>query len=354
MPNVNIFISYRRDDASGHAGRLCDRLEDYFPGCVFMDVTGIAPGADFVSALKQKLASCQVFILVLGKSWVSITKERDGRPEPDYARIEVVTALRNGIRVIPVLVQGARMPSAGELPADLKPLATRHAMEITEPDFRNDVRRLADAIIQMYAPPRQTREAASNRVPDFTPPRTGVPLWVKLFVGLSAAVVIGVISILAIIAASVSTDTDGQANFGGATGGQSVVAPPPPPTNSGTRQKVATAPARRDDVKAPPLPLPEADDFSPPGTWLVTLPTQNGPMTGTYRLYPNYQVEFSVGASQGGGSWQYDEEESALTISGTNTFGAGFTETFYVGNRQGNVYHVQHSALGAGTMRRVQ
>lgn len=314
MPHVNIFISYRRDDAAGHAGRLCDRLEEHFPGCVFMDVTGIAPGADFVRALEQKLASCQVLVVVIGKSWLSITEARVGRDEPDHARIEVASALRKGVPVFPVLVQGARMPTPAQLPPDLKALGNRNALEITEPDFRSDVRRLVEAIERLFSPPpRHTRQE-----PEFVrpPERSGLPLWLKLGLGLGATAVIGFFVIIAALLPFPNTNQDTNGNVS------------PDKFNS--------------------------TSFHPPGTWLVTINTQNGPVSGTYRFHPNNQVEFAVGQSQGGGSWQYDEEESELTILGMNTFGVSFTEAFQIGDGRGDVYQVRHSALGSGTMRRLQ
>jgi hypothetical protein len=339
MPNVNIFISYRRDDAAGHAGRLCDRLDEHFRGCVFMDVTGIAPGANFVRALEHKLASCQVLIVVIGKSWLSITNERVGRAEPDHARIEVATALRSkGVTVIPVLVQGARMPSPGQLPPDLRPLADHHALEITEPDFRDDVRRLAHVIGKLYVPEQPQRPRPDPTFLTQPPPSTGIPLWIKLFVGLGAAGAVGVFAIFMIFGAVMSAaEAEQSANYGVAAGGQALVSPPPAPT---------TAP--RKNVKAPAA-QPEANDFSPAGTWLVTLQTASGPLTATYYLYPNNQMEFSGGAFAGSGTWDYDYAKSTLVISGTNNYDADFQLVLGIGARQGGAYQLT-SAYGPGTM----
>jgi len=354
MPNVNIFISYRRDDAAGHAGRLCDRLEEHFPGCVFMDVNSIAPGTNFVRALEQKLAACHVLIVVVGKSWLSIMREREKDTErDDHARIEVATALRKGTPIIPVLVQGAPMPLRKELPDDLKGLADHNAMHITEPDFRDDVRRLAEAIGRSYAPqptpPRPRREPDAVLTPP--PPRAGVPLWLKLFVGLGAAVVVAVFAIFGIIAASVSSADSGhqqqQTAFDAPAGGRTLDST----ATAGQKKPPArTAAAPQDD---PQGPSQQADAFQPAGTWLVTVQTANGPLNGTYHLYPNYQMEFAAGAVQGRGTWQYDGEESALVITGMNSLGIGFRDVFVIGDRQGGAYQVS-STGGPGTMRRVQ
>src|SRR4051794_20054159 len=117
---AKIFISYRREDTGGYAGRLFDRLTEYFgSGQVFMDIAGIEPGADFAAAIEERLSDCDVFIAVIGLNWLS-AKAKDGRPrieDPnDYVRLEIATALRDAVRVIPALVGGATLPRADDLP----------------------------------------------------------------------------------------------------------------------------------------------------------------------------------------------------------------------------------------------
>jgi hypothetical protein len=115
-----IFISYRRDDSSAWAGRLSDRLSSHFPSNqIFMDVDTIEPGIDFVEAIEESVGSCDVLIAVIGTHWLT-SSNRDGRrrleiPE-DSVRVEIATALKRGIRVIPVLVEGATMPEVSDLP----------------------------------------------------------------------------------------------------------------------------------------------------------------------------------------------------------------------------------------------
>ncbi len=123
---LKIFISYRRDDSAGHAGRLYDRLESHFgQGQVFMDVDAIEPGLDFVQVVQQAINSCDGFIAVIGRYWLQATDDAGARrlddPE-DLVKLEIATALERGIRVIPVLVQGAQMPRATDLPDDLRGL----------------------------------------------------------------------------------------------------------------------------------------------------------------------------------------------------------------------------------------
>ncbi len=148
MPKI--FISYRRDDSAAHAGRLYDRLEGHFgQGQVFMDVDTIRPGLDYVEAVHQAIAASDGLIAVIGQDWLTATDgagaQRLDQPD-DMVRLEIAAALVLGVLVIPVLVQGARMPSAAELPEGLKDLASRNALEMSDPRFRSDVDRLIQAL----------------------------------------------------------------------------------------------------------------------------------------------------------------------------------------------------------------
>ena len=134
MPGI--FISYRREDTAGHAGRIFDRLQETFGrDKIFMDVAAIEPGVDFVEAIDRAVGSCDVLLVIIGKQWLSCHdaagKNRLDDPK-DFIRLETAAALRRNIRVIPVLVQGATMPGEDELPDDLKKLARRQATEISD------------------------------------------------------------------------------------------------------------------------------------------------------------------------------------------------------------------------------
>lgn len=130
-----IFISYRRDDSAGYAGRLYDRLATHFgPQRVFMDVEGIEPGADFVNAIEEAVSSCQVLIVLIGDEWTHGTDAAGRRrlDDPnDFIRLETSAALKRNIRVVPVLVDGAVMPRAEELPDEIKALTRRQAIELS-------------------------------------------------------------------------------------------------------------------------------------------------------------------------------------------------------------------------------
>jgi formylglycine-generating enzyme required for sulfatase activity len=145
-----IFISYRRDDSSAWAGRLADRLSSYFPSNqIFMDVDTIEPGVDFVEAIEESVGSCDVLIAVIGTDWLtSSTRAGKRRLEiaEDSVRVEIATALKRDIRVIPVLVEGAAMPEVGDLPDDLKALVRRNALKLSHDRFRTESEQLASTV----------------------------------------------------------------------------------------------------------------------------------------------------------------------------------------------------------------
>lgn len=146
----DIFLSYRRGDSPGFAGRLFDRVEDRFgEGSVFMDVDGIDPGLDFVEVLNDHLGSCKALVAIIGPEWLSATDSRGRRrlDDPnDFVRLEIATALARNIRVIPVLVDGAGAPATEDLPDDLQSLARRQAVTITHERFGQDIQPLMAAI----------------------------------------------------------------------------------------------------------------------------------------------------------------------------------------------------------------
>ena len=159
MPRI--FISYRRGDSAGHAGRIYDHLIAHFgQGQVFMDVDAIRPGVDFVEVVQEAIGASDCLIAVIGTEWLtaSDSTEIGGRrlEDPDdMVRLEIATALERGIPVIPVLVQGAQMPRGNDLPDVLKPLASRNALEVSDTRFRSDV----DRLIETLEAPTQDRLA---------------------------------------------------------------------------------------------------------------------------------------------------------------------------------------------------
>jgi hypothetical protein len=139
---TSVFISYRRDDASGHAGRLSDRLVARFGAeRVFMDVYDVHPGENFEQAIERTLSRCHHLIAVIGPRWLSSFAARQASGE-DFVRSEIASALSRGMTVIPVLVGGAEMPSAAQLPADLAALARCQAVIVQDHTFDDDAKRL--------------------------------------------------------------------------------------------------------------------------------------------------------------------------------------------------------------------
>jgi hypothetical protein len=139
---AGIFINYRREDAPGVAGRLFDHLATKFSRQqLFMDVDAMKPGIDFVKQLDAHVAQCSVVIAVIGRHWLDATDQSGRRrldSSNDYVRIELASALKRDIPVIPVLVDGAAMPSEESLSDDLKSLARRHALELRHTRFNDD------------------------------------------------------------------------------------------------------------------------------------------------------------------------------------------------------------------------
>jgi hypothetical protein len=146
----SIFLSYRREDSEGQAGRLYDDLVAVFGSdSVFMDVAAIEPGRDFRKSIDQSLNSCGVFLSLIGRSWLT-AKDTSGQrrlDDPaDFVRIETGAALKRDIPVIPVLVQGASALKPDQLPDDLKELAFRNAVELTHARWDSDIQVLIKAL----------------------------------------------------------------------------------------------------------------------------------------------------------------------------------------------------------------
>jgi S1-C subfamily serine protease len=194
MALAKVFINYRREDSAGHAGRIYDRMKERLPGQVFIDVTGIEPGLDFVEAIDKEVSSCDVCIVVIGPRWLTSedhTGVRRLENGNDFVRLEVATALKRNVRVIPVLVAGARMPRPEELPEDLKLLARRNAIDIDDTDFDNDVRRLAETVERVLAAASPGPAGPQVRAEKAQQPATSkLPLW-KLLVPAGLVVVLG-------------------------------------------------------------------------------------------------------------------------------------------------------------------
>jgi hypothetical protein len=161
-----IFISYRRDDSAPSAGRLCDRLGAEFGAeQVFMDVDDIPPGADFSAHIGAKIGGCDALLAVIGKQWLT-ARNAEGQlrlSDPDdLVSREVALGLQRGILVIPVLVEGASMPKAADLRSDLKPLAQRNAVTISDQDFQSGVAKLIKTLAALPGLRKQVPQAGDD------------------------------------------------------------------------------------------------------------------------------------------------------------------------------------------------
>ncbi len=143
-----LFVAYRRADAPGHAGRIGERLINYFgPGQVFKDVESLPLGVDFVDFIREKLRRAFVMVVVIGPNWL---QERLNDPS-DLHREEIRTALDRGIHIVPALVHGATMPKQEHLPEDIQRLVRLNAVEITDTRWDYDVGRLVASVEQALA-----------------------------------------------------------------------------------------------------------------------------------------------------------------------------------------------------------
>ena len=154
---ASIFISYRHEDTSGETGRLAaDLMERFGRSRVFVDVNSIDAGANFERRIEGALDAAQVTFVMIGDRWLT-AKLPDGArriDDPaDYVRQEIVAALgRDGMQVVPVLVEGARMPSAAELPDELAELSKLQARELSIKRWGYDLGQLC-AVAKRYDRP---------------------------------------------------------------------------------------------------------------------------------------------------------------------------------------------------------
>jgi hypothetical protein len=132
-------------------GRIFDKLVQEFGwNSIFKDVDSIPLGIDFKGYLDRKVSECKVLLAVIGDRWLDAAdasgKKRLEDPN-DLVRIEIESALEQGIPVIPLLVRGAQIPADEDLPAGLKQLVYRNGIPIRpDPDFHRDMDRLISAL----------------------------------------------------------------------------------------------------------------------------------------------------------------------------------------------------------------
>jgi hypothetical protein len=147
---VRVHVTYRRADSSAHAGRLYDALAERFGrDQVFVDIDAVQPGLDFTDVIDRTLEESDVVLVVIGRGWLHSTDAQGRRrlenPD-DFVRLELERALDRNIPVIPVLVQGASMPSPDELPSSIRGLADRQALELSDVRWHQGVETLVNAL----------------------------------------------------------------------------------------------------------------------------------------------------------------------------------------------------------------
>jgi TIR domain len=160
-----IFISYRRDETAYPAGWLFDRLAQHFGSAqVFKDVDSIELGDDFVEVISRAVGSCDVLLALIGDQWLTIADLHGQRrlDDPDdFVRLEIEAALARKVRIIPILVDGAKMPRADELPAGLSGLVRRQALELSPSRFEYDTSRLLKVLDATLAEMRSAQDDSS-------------------------------------------------------------------------------------------------------------------------------------------------------------------------------------------------
>ena len=160
-----IFISYRREETAYPAGWLYDRLAQHFGAAqIFKDVDSIELGDDFVQVINRAVGSCDVLLALIGAQWLTITDAHGRRLDnpKDFVRLEIEAALSRNVRIVPILVDGARMPGEDELPAGIAGLARRQALELSPSRFAYDTSRLLKVLDTTLADVRTVMDTAAT------------------------------------------------------------------------------------------------------------------------------------------------------------------------------------------------
>jgi formylglycine-generating enzyme required for sulfatase activity len=238
--SAKVFISYRRDDSAGHAGRVHDRLAHEFgSNLLFMDVDSIPLGSDFIKVLREEVAKCDTLLAVIGHHWLDAQDAGGKRrldSENDFVRIEIATALQRDIPIIPILLDGAQIPKPEELPADLRGLSARNGLDVRHSSFHVDMDRLIGGL--------KARAGASPPVADAKarPPADAINDWRR-----APALLVGIIAIACVTAAALWFTMAPRSRVRSSTSASNLqtVTPQPGPMvpSSAPATPAATAPA---------------------------------------------------------------------------------------------------------------
>lgn len=220
-----IFISYRRGESAGYAGRLHESLERRLgDGAVFRDVDGLEPGQDFVDAIAARLRDCRACLILIGREWLDVTDDSGRRrlSQPnDYVRLEIEAALaRTDLVVVPLLVEGITMPSVDELPDTIRALSRRHAMSLRDETWDADVDRLIPTLEKAIG--RSTIPGVAVR-----PTRLPSPTRRTVLVGGGIALAMCAALFLTFLARDIQNPDPGSASNGRTFGSALQVGAPP-------------------------------------------------------------------------------------------------------------------------------
>jgi len=297
-----IFINYRRDDSRADAGRLYDRLQARYQDHVFRDVGSLEPGVEWHVAIERVLGSSDACIVVIGPRWLSIVdangKRRLDDPR-DTVRQEVVTALANGMRVFPVLVGGAKMPAEEELPEDMQSLARRHALEITEQDFDEDVEKLARAL---------------DRTLGWTPPKPKGEQKSRVGVIAAAAALVVVVGLGTYLITRDSRPASPPPQQTGPVGGES---------NGPSKSPSNGAPKDTSVVHEPPPPQPKRETQIV-GLWRAVVTADGQQINEHVEIYSDFSFRVTLDSNNAVaavGTWRRDGADGVEVVRAVNFLG---------------------------------
>jgi hypothetical protein len=256
VSNPRIFLNYRREDTRGYAGRLYDRLSHRFgEDQILRDVDAIPPGIDYVEQIDQLVRQCDLMLVLIGETWLSVQGAGGRRRlhEPgDLVSLEIAAGLERRIPVIPVLIQGARMPDEDELPDRIRALARRNALEMSDSHWNHDYQRLTWAIEELTKRPlpgdrsEQPASPSSEGAPDSSDQGvvttdkepTTEPSRSKRPMGRLATVALAVIPLVVLVAAAVLV-----VRVTGRSDGEGPQGPSANPASTGAPAKTTTTTA---------------------------------------------------------------------------------------------------------------
>jgi hypothetical protein len=193
MVQPKVFISYRRDEPGNYAGQIYRWASDCFGAeNVFIDVVTLGPGGDWAKEITTAVSECRVLLVVIGPQWVALAQPEQG--EEDFVELEVELALeRPEVSVIPVLVNGAEMPTASQLPPKLRKLAGRQALELHDYYWDHGIDALRQALEKRGLQSRDEQSPRPDEAPDRRPERTSPSPGALILQGLLLAFAAGLL-----------------------------------------------------------------------------------------------------------------------------------------------------------------